>query len=204
MNFVPQLKNHPLRRLMGRTFDGDEHDFSDTERASMRIINDRLYRHKVLHVNYTSYDMRCNQDSINPRTHADVMVLAHDDGDSEDKPLYWYARVIGIYHVNVIWTATESNVTDPEQMDFIWVRWFGSDPDAPAGGFKTRRLPRIGFVDAADPDTFGFLDPNDIIRAVHLIPAFAHGHTSDLLPGPSIARRISDNDEDWQYFYVNL
>jgi len=46
-------------------------------------------------------------------------------------------------------------------------------------------------------------DPACVIRAVHLIPAFEHGRTTELL-GPSIAR--GDNQaltEDWRYYYVN-
>ncbi|KAF8223514.1 hypothetical protein L208DRAFT_1102319, partial [Tricholoma matsutake] len=38
---------------------------------------------------------------------------------------------------------------------------------------------------------------------VHLIPAFAYGKTDGLL-GPSIACPLKDNDQDWQYFYVNM
>lgn len=57
------------------------------------------------------------------------------------------------------------------------------------------------------PDgAFGFLDPSDIIRGVHLIPAFAHG-TSSCYLGPSIAREFSDEelgDMDWNFFYVNM
>ena len=36
-------------------------------------------RHKVIRINHTTYDGRLNQDSLNPRTHADFMVLAHED-----------------------------------------------------------------------------------------------------------------------------
>ncbi|KAF8225609.1 hypothetical protein L208DRAFT_1208384, partial [Tricholoma matsutake] len=38
---------------------------------------------------------------------------------------------------------------------------------------------------------------------VHLIPAFAHGKMDGLL-GPSIACPLKDEDQDWQYFYVNM
>ncbi|KAI0280070.1 hypothetical protein BC826DRAFT_875634, partial [Russula brevipes] len=50
---------------------------------------------------------------------------------------------------------------------------------------------------------FTFLDPDQIIRGVHLIPGFAHGKSSHAL-GPSLARLPSDKDEDWLYFYVNI
>ena len=51
---------------------------------------------------------------------------------------------------------------------------------------------------------FGFLDPQEVIRGVHLIPTFYHGQTTTLLP-PSITARVpSEKDEDWYYYYVNM
>ncbi|KAF8833220.1 hypothetical protein BDN67DRAFT_860903, partial [Paxillus ammoniavirescens] len=50
---------------------------------------------------------------------------------------------------------------------------------------------------------FGFLDPREIIWAIHLIPAFAYGHMDRLLP-PFIAHPICDNNEDWVFYYVNI
>jgi hypothetical protein len=159
-----------------------------------------MYAHKILRINYTSYDLRRCQDSINPRTHADIMVLS-PDADPE-RP-YWFARVVGIFHVNVMY-GDESRL-----MFFLWVRWFGHDYTHKSG-FKYRRLPRIGFVpDASRP--MGFVDPNDVIRAAHIIPAFKYGRT-DIYLGPSIARipeaegREPEefDDEDWTYYYVGM
>ncbi|PBL04025.1 hypothetical protein ARMGADRAFT_910458, partial [Armillaria gallica] len=42
------------------------------------IINDRIFCHKILHINYTTYDVHWNQDSINPRTRSDVIILANE------------------------------------------------------------------------------------------------------------------------------
>ena len=67
-----------------------------------------------------------------------------------------------------------------------------------SGGWKTQRLDRIGYL--ADADTqFGFLDPEDVVRAAHLIPAFAHGRTTRLLRQSS----FRNPDGDWKYYYVN-
>ena len=54
-------------------------------------------------------------------------------------------------------------------MEFLFVRWFSLDTeDSERGGWKAKKLHQIGFVegDAA----FGFVDPSDVIRAIHLIP----------------------------------
>ena len=44
---MPHLKDHLLARLSGQPYDGDEHAFTDTERASIQFVNNRFYRHKV-------------------------------------------------------------------------------------------------------------------------------------------------------------
>ncbi|KAJ3551292.1 hypothetical protein NM688_g4788 [Phlebia brevispora] len=194
--FLPRLRDHILARLMGRQFDGADPSFTDAERRSLVFRDNRIYAHKVLRVNYTTYDLRRAQDSLNHRTHADVMVLGHDDDPADSNP-YWYARVIGVFHAEV---RRAEAVNEPfKKVEFLWVRWFGRD----STWQRARRLPRIGFIPDDDPDAFGFLDPREVIRAVHLIPAFAHGKTDALL-GPSIARIARDGNEDWQYFYVNI
>ena len=145
--------------------------------------------------------MRRSQDSINPRTHADIMMLSHEDQDDTEPHPYWYARVIGIFHTDVRYVGENSKSNDPQHIDFLWVRWFGRDLSYSAG-WTARRLYRIGFV--SGDGAFGFVDPADVICGVHLIPAFAHGATNELL-GPSIARHsASDSDEDWRYYYVNM
>lgn len=174
--------------------------YSDEELHSFSFAANKIYRHKVVRINYTTYDVRRAQDSLNPRNHADFMVLAHENETSDDPQRfqsYWYGRIVGIFHSYI-----KYNGNPPERMDFLWVRWLGEDP-LYHSGFKAKRLPRVGFVPFEDGGAFGFLDPGEIIRAVHLVPAFAHGRTKDLL-APSIARHPKEKDEDWQYFYINM
>ena len=91
-----------------------------------------------------------------------------------------------------------------QRVDFLWVRWFGRDVSFNAG-WKARRLHRIGFLKASQCDAFGFLDPSLIIRGAHIIPAFAHGQTDDLLHPPlSVARMPLNENCDWRYYYINM
>jgi hypothetical protein len=144
--------------------------------------------------------MRRAQDSMNPRTHADVMVLSPENGEDKEKHhSYWYARIIGIFHANVRHVGPTSKCSDSQKMEFLWVRWFGRDMGYCAG-WKAHHLHRIGFT---DHNSFGFLNPKDVIRGVHLLPAFAHGRTSAYLT-PSIARQPNEKHEDWVYYYVNM
>jgi hypothetical protein len=178
----------------------DTCEFTDEDRASISFTNNSMYRHKVMRVNYTTYDLRRDQDSLNPRTHADIMLLAHEnEGSAQVAHPYWYARILGIFHVYAVRAGASLH---QERIEFLWVRWFGRDLSHKSG-FKSRRLPRVGFVDAEDPDAFGFLDPKDVLRGVHIIPAFAHGKTDELL-GRSIAGLPQEEDEDWQYYYINM
>lgn len=196
------LRKHLLSRLLGLPYDGDEQEFSHQDLMDVTIVGDRLYTHKVMRVNYTTYDLQRDQDTINPRTHSDLMVLAHeDDTDSNDSHPYWYARVIGIFHVEIRHVGPKSNTRKPVRMEFLWVRWFGRDLSYKAG-WKAKRLHRLGFIDSADGGAFGFLDPAEVIRGAHIIPAFHYGRTTDLLP-KSIARRPEENHEDYLYYYVN-
>jgi hypothetical protein len=194
------LKNHILSRLLGRPYDGDEVKYTEDDRDSLIIYNNSLYRHKVLRVNYTTYDLRRSQDSINPRTHSDIMLLSHDN---EPHP-YWYARVIGIHHVDIIHTGPLSKSLHKERVDFLFIRWFGRDLDYRAG-WQAQRLHRVGFLDAEQPGAFGFLDPAVVIRGVHMIPGFAYGTCTDLLsPAQSLARLPLNEVQDWRCYYVGM
>jgi hypothetical protein len=129
------------------------------------------------------------------------MMVSNEDGE-EGHP-YWYARVLDIFHARVLHVGKDSKSSEPQQMEFLLMRWFGCDTSRPVG-WEARRLHRIGFVDA-ESNPFGFIDPARILRAVHLIPAFAHLETTDLLGPSKVARRWCDSDDDdWRYYYVNM
>jgi len=95
------------------------------------------------------------------------------------------------------------------RMEFLWVRWFGAEPGY-THGFQRARLPKIGFVPSSDEDAFGFLDPRQVIRACHLIPAFSCGQTNELLPVTKTDAhclrfgQTQAESEDWTNFYVNM
>jgi hypothetical protein len=90
-------------------------------------------------------------------------------------------------------------------MDFLWVRWFGEEPDY-RSGIRKARLPKIGFVESTDDFAFSFVDPANVIRGCHLIPAFNAGRSTGLLPhSRSISRCLNPEDiDDWLNFYVNM
>jgi hypothetical protein len=109
------------------------------------------------------------------------MILSHY-GDIENP--YFFARIRGIFHVNLLFnpcSESQSNSLVREnsivktRMDFVLVQWYAPSPERRRrkAGWSGRRLPRFHLIDSSDPLAYGFLDPDHIIRAVHMLPAFA-------------------------------
>jgi hypothetical protein len=158
-----------------------------------------MFLHNVLRVNYTTYDVRRKQDTINPNTfHRDIMVLADTEDDSGHP--FLYARVIGIFHVNAVFTGGPIVDYRPRKVEVLWVRWFEHDANAPTGSWSDSRLDRLCFPSMADEHSFGFLDPADVIRGCHIIPAFSTSRRySD---GRGISQCARDAT-DWRSYYLN-
>lgn len=196
-------------RIVGSQFydRSEEEQVSIAEGNSVVILADSIYSHQRLRVNYTTYDLRREQDSINPKSHSDIMMLSQEYPDDESTPWhpYWYARIIGIYHASVYFRGSPTYPNIPaghRTIHFLFVRWFGIDIEHQYG-WRAKHIPMIGFSELSDPDAFGFVNPSHILRAAHLIPAFHFGQTNTLLPH-SLARSASENDHDWLCYYVNM
>ena len=205
--FIPKLKDHILGHLLERNYKGDMYSkFTDEEQNMVRIAGERIYRCKTVKINYTTYDIRRDGDTINTRTYPDVMVTSPERGPNAQP--YWYARVIGIFHATVSSTHPELETTarSQHQMDFLWVLWFGMEPSRYHHRFQFSCLPKIGFVESTDSYAFTFLDPAQVIRGTYLIPAFTEGRSLTLLPVKrSRAHVVNPNEEDdWLNFYINM
>jgi hypothetical protein len=126
------------------------------------------------------------------------MVLS---GETAPQHPYWYARVLGIYHMDV--RLTNDGSIKKRQIEVLYVRWLARLADHQSG-MNCARLPKVAFVDESDRDAFGFLDPGQVIRSAHLIPAFsADRGTSSLRYGKSFGRQCGELD-DWEGYYVGM
>ncbi len=203
-NFIPRLKNHLIARQLGIQ---DEDAVPEEYRRALKIRNDMFFRQKTISFNYTTYDMRRDQDTVNPRSHPDILLLTSQE-DEDDFP-FAYARVIGIFHAEVRYTGPESKEDGWVHTDFLWVRWFARDPSSDtAGGFRHHRLPRLTFLDPANDSedaypAFGFVDPACVLRGAYIIPGWHHGLTDDILPPTSIGR-ADGSEYDWNTYYVGM
>ena len=66
-----------------------------------------------------------------------------------------YARVLGIFHANIIYAGPSSRDYQACQMEFLWVRWFELTKPTKDG----LTLDTLRFLPMVNPDTFGFVDP---------------------------------------------
>ena len=156
----------------------------------------KMYRHRLLRINYTTYDLRRESDSINPRTdHRDIMLLSNSDG--EDHP-FSYARVLGIFHANIIYTGPGSKDFLSRRIEFLWVRWFEIIQDRL--GWEQHALDAVKFLPMSDEDAFGFVDPANVLRACHVIPSFADGR---LHPDGIAMSRCANDSGDWRQYRIN-
>ncbi|KAF8834376.1 hypothetical protein BDN67DRAFT_985369 [Paxillus ammoniavirescens] len=89
------------------------------------------------------------------------MLLSNSESHS-----FSYARVLSIYHGNIIYCGPGSLDYKPRQLEFLWFV-----------------LDKLHFVPMVDEEAFGFVDPSDVLRSCHLIPGFSTGklHRDGLL-----------------------
>ncbi|KAG6914252.1 hypothetical protein DXG01_001450 [Tephrocybe rancida] len=188
--FSVDLQSHLLARL--KALLGIEPgipasvDLQSPQAERVYYKGDALYRHNILRINYTSYDIRRLQDVLNPRTdHRDVMLLRRYRVSTKHQ--YRYARVLGIYHVNAIYNGPTRRDVNVNRLDFVWVRWFEliDGHDVPAEQTWSNHLAclsQLQFLPISDRHAFGFLDPKEILRACHIVPRFRSGprHTDEV------------------------
>ena len=120
----------------------------------------RIYQHPLLRLNYTAYDLQRETEMVNPKTdHCNIMLLSQADGP-ETHP-FCYARVLGIYHANIIYTGPNSRDYQSQRIEFLWVRWFKVLDQL--SGWEQLALDIARFVPMVSTDAFSFMDPADIL-----------------------------------------
>lgn len=158
--------------------------YSDDDRSHINILYNRLHRHKKLNVRYTTYDMQEDEDVIYLKKCPNIMVL-----NSEHDHPYLYARVLDLFHVDVINTRRDSIFgTDPTRVEVVRVHWYELDEEQQSCGFKSLRYPSLSLCKNVDGDAYGLIHPDEIVRRVHLIPNF-----KALEPGMEDHERVQVN-----------
>ncbi|KAK1220919.1 hypothetical protein PQX77_016298 [Marasmius sp. AFHP31] len=164
------LRSHILCRLLDLS--GDE-DLPKKTPSSLIFDKSRIYIHRTYRLHYNTYDMRRKAQTTNPRTHPDIMMLADTVTTDEEKHPYRYARVLGIFHANVWLFNSRMRYEDMRvrKVEFLWVRWYELDTTH-RHGWKAKRFAKVRFLPVSDPQAFGSVDPDSVLRGAYLEPAF--------------------------------
>lgn len=205
---MPRLQQHLLAHIISNLQSSDN-IIPDAEQQrynpnNVLFKNDHIYRHNLLCINYTAYDIRRCQDVVNASTsHHNIMLLADPSDnngiDSASNHTFKYARVLGVYHANVLYVARDMVDYQPRRMEFLWVRWY-ENTGLTCNAWENGQLDRIKFPSMAKNNSFGFVDPSDVLRSCQIIPHFREGkcHTD----GKGLSRCAQDS-EDYVQYYVN-
>ncbi|KAG6914588.1 hypothetical protein DXG01_016444 [Tephrocybe rancida] len=199
-DFIPKLKRHILPRIQAvhareavlreePPVLGDPDDW-----LSVLLRQDRIYEHNIMRLHYTSYDVRRGADIIHVKTsHCNIMLLNPDfNGNPGTDHPYLYAQVLGIYHANVVYSGHGNCDYHPRRVEFLWVRWYRLEE-----GHRARRLDQLSFPPIADYNSFGFVDPSDVLRGCHLISRFSHGKIDQNISS------LAKDHKDWKCYYID-
>ncbi|KAI0313524.1 hypothetical protein OF83DRAFT_1175591 [Amylostereum chailletii] len=185
------------------------------EPSTLHIIikANRIYKHAYMTSHYTTYNVRRDQDTIAPDSDRNIVMMltsppdsqsengdtSEDDDDEAFSP-YTYARVTGIFHAHVMYTGPGLRDAHPRRVEFLWVRWLEQEPFTGNNVWDSNTLEKARYPPVTHPDAFGFMDPADVLRGCHLMPAFAHGHAHD---DSTLGQSYHGHDgEDWNEYYV--
>lgn len=218
-NFLPKLREHLLPRIQATLHQetgplsehlyvreasniGSSHNPGGNLCDFVFFKKDCIYRHKLIRFHFTTYDVRRGTDIINPGTsRCNIMLLAdHQDGSVSysNQHHFRYARVLDAYHANVIYTGPGMRNYDARRFNFLWVRWFEVTNPA-SSGWNNRTLDSVHFPPMHTKNSFGFVDPKDVLRGSHILPAFAKGKRQANEVGIS---RCAKDGKDYKLYYI--
>ena len=191
-------------------------DVDQTDLASHVIFkDDRAYLHRLMSINYTTYDVRRAHDVIRPTTSKSNILLTAEFSpwsrapENEGGPApsgtttgYAYARVLRIFHINVIYTGPGSIDFRPRRVDVLFVRYYCSVSDQ-GDPWASGELERLTFPPVVHPHAFGFVDPGDVLRMVHIVPRFSQGRKHPVDEWGLSAAELANDSTDWREYYVS-
>ncbi|KAF8222856.1 hypothetical protein L208DRAFT_1320062, partial [Tricholoma matsutake] len=156
------------------------------------LKNDCIYHHKFIQFHFTTYDVRCGTDIVNPGTsHCNIMLLA-DDGEGTLSLDCWLS---GRLPASMLceFLLLETCYTD-YPLEYTIVVNPGSS------GWSNSKLDSVCFPPMNKNCSFSFVDPKDVLRGCHILPAFAKGKRQ--VDGIGISCCAKDS-KDYNQYYIN-
>lgn len=165
----------------------------------------RIYTHKLMSVNFTTYDVRRDQDIIHVDTpQCNVMLLdgafTQNSGSHSSAHPYLYAKILKICHASVSYIGFLPDGTKNEtahRLDFAWIHWYDFHDSKDQFSLDQLTLQPLDSGTA-----LGFLDPSDIVWCAHLIPRFSLGPSESKAPRSKCLPKPNE-DTQWKSYYVN-
>ncbi|TEB31567.1 hypothetical protein FA13DRAFT_1590707, partial [Coprinellus micaceus] len=198
---IPKMKHHLLPRILHRLGYDSADDIAKCDWKNVSLEESRLFSHKLLRINYTTYDVRREQDVIHldtPQCNVLLLNSAVRDPRGGPKHPYIYARVIGIFHANVSYIGQLPNGSfsyTPHRIDFCWAHWYWFNEAS-----EEFALDRVSPYPLDRPEALSFFDPADILRAVHLIPQFSLKLMDKKVP---VKSRWDSKHDLWNTYFIN-
>ncbi|KAJ3543081.1 hypothetical protein NMY22_g3268 [Coprinellus aureogranulatus] len=187
--FIPTLQKHLLPRLAAvvrkeapKSLEGCQSFEQHLDATRISFHRHRLFSHKIMHIYYTTYDVRRGEDIVHLGSSSgmyNIMIPNPRFRSDPDQPPYLYARVEGIYHGYVSYAGEVS----------------------PGVAFPIQEPIRVEFLKVS-PDSMSFIDPAIVLRAVHIIPRFRRGQKPPKSGAQRSAQRPADETE-WLQYWVN-
>ena len=125
------------------------------------------------------------------------MLLATTMDNDVDHP-FLYVCVLGIYHPNVTFAGDDIQNYQARQFEFLWVHWYRYQGQNVQ--WRDLKLDVLSFPPVTSDGAFGYVDPGNVLRACHIIPAFSSG---EKYPNKVSLSRSTNNSQDWSRYYVN-
>lgn len=110
---------------------------------------------------------------------------------------YIYGKLLGVFHANVSFVGVlPDGIGRPayQRIDFLWVHWYQF-----IGASGEFSLDRVSPIPLGSSLSLDFIDPMDIVRAVHLIPQFALGESGETTAKSPLVR----SEHQWKAYYIN-
>ena len=171
-----------------------------TECGFVFFNHDSIYQHKVIQFNFTTYDIWRETNIVKlTESCCNVMLLTDRTDLSSPSNLhpFLYTRVLDVYHVNAIYTGPGIQDYRTHSFNFLWVWWY-EVVDPGSSGWKNSTLDSVRFPPMHEDSSFGFVDPNDVLRGCYIFPVFAKGKQETNVN----VSRCAKDAKDYLLYYV--